>query len=250
MAQKATELRKAGAHVDLLNPITIKDKLGTVALFFAWAKARDSSVVNPVAEQRVQLRRNKRGGKKRHPWAIDELNRMFAAPIFTGCRSSRNWKQPGNVVLRESAKYWVPLIALFSGLRLGEIIQMQVADVKTMEGVEYFDVTPLAFEDEDEEAYDPSEDKSLKTESSRRAVPIHKTLLGLGFAEFLDSRRASGERRLFPDFDRARDDGSWSKQFSKYFKRFRESIGVTRRGVKFHSLRHNVEDALRNADCE
>jgi hypothetical protein len=70
-----------------------------LALFFAWAKARDSSVVNPVAEQRVQLRRNKRGGKKRHPWAIDELNRMFAAPIFTGCRSARHWKQLGNVVL-------------------------------------------------------------------------------------------------------------------------------------------------------
>ena len=34
------------------------------------------------------------------------------------------------VVLRQSAKYWVPLIALFSGMRLGEIIQMQVADVK------------------------------------------------------------------------------------------------------------------------
>jgi hypothetical protein len=70
----------------------------------------------------------------------------------------------------------------------------------------------------------------------------------LGFGEFLDLRRASGERRLFPEFERARDDGSWSKQFSKHFKRFRESIGVTRRGVKFHSLRHNVEDALRNAD--
>ncbi len=99
--QRATELRKAGTQVDLLNPITIKDKLGTVALFFAWAKARDSTVVNPVAEQRVQLRRNKRNGKKRHPWTIEELNRMFAAPIFTGCRSARNWKQPGNVVLRQ-----------------------------------------------------------------------------------------------------------------------------------------------------
>ena len=44
------------------------------------------------------------------------------------------------------------------------------------------------------------------------------------------------------------DDSSWSKRFSKYFKRFRSSIGVTRYGVKFHSLRHNVEDAFRNAD--
>ncbi len=80
------------------------------------------------------------------------------------------------------------------------------------------------------------------------AVPIHKTLLDLGFGEFLDLQRANGESRLFPEFGQAKDDGSWSKQFSKYFKRFRESIGVTRRGVKFHSLRHNVEDALRNAD--
>ena len=173
---------------------------------------------------------------------------MFASPIFTGCRSSRNWKQPGNVVLRESAKYWVPLIALFSGLRLGEIIQMQVADVKTMEGVEYFDVTPLAVEDDDEEGYDPTEEKSLKTVSSRRGVPIHTTLLDLGFGEFLHLQRASGASRLFPEFGRAKDDGSWSKRFSKYFRRFREAIGVTRRGVKFHSLRHNVEDALRNAD--
>jgi integrase len=173
---------------------------------------------------------------------------MFAAPIFTGCRSSRLWKQPGNVVLRDSAKYWVPLIALFSGLRLGEIIQMQLADVKTLEGIAYFDVTPLSLDDEDDEGYDPTEEKSLKTSSSRRGIPIHKTLLDLGFNDFLASQRAKGESRLFPEFARAEDDGSWSKQFSKYFKRFRESIGVTRRGVKFHSLRHNVEDALRNAD--
>ena len=172
---------------------------------------------------------------------------MFAAPIFAGCRSSRNWKQPGNVVLRESAKYWVPLIALFSGLRLGEIIQMQVADVKTMEGIEYFDVTPIAFEDEDEEGYDPTEEKSLKTASSRRAVPIHKTLLDLGFAEFLDLSERMGRADCFQSLP-GEGRWLWSKRFSKYFKRFRESIGVTRRGVKFRSLRHNVEDALRNAD--
>ncbi len=195
---------------------------GTVALFFAWAKARDSSVVNPVAEQRVEVRRNKRGGKKRHPWTIDELNRMFAAPIFTGCRSSRHWKQPGNLVLRESAKYWVPLIALFSGLRLGEIIQMQVADVKTMEGIEYFDVTPIDFEEDDEEGYEPTEEKSLKTHRAGVASRSTRRFSILGSPSSLTYSERRGESRLFPEFGRAEDDGSWSKQFSKYFKRFRE----------------------------
>ena len=64
----------------------------------------------------------------------------------------------------------------------------------------------------------------------------------------MSSGEPQDKRRLFPDYDKATDDGSWSKRFSKHFKRFRESIEVTWRGVKFHSLRHNVEDALRNAD--
>jgi integrase len=245
---KSRELRASGEHVDLLNPITINDKIGTVSLFFEWAKSRDSSVANPVADQRIQRSKNKRKGKKRHPWTIEELNRLVAAPIYTGCHSASHWKEQGNVVLRQSAMYWVPLIAIFSGMRLGEIIQMQVADVKCFDGVDYFDVTPLGFDPSDSEAAAAEDEKSLKTAASHRGIPIHRALFDLGFGELLKSRRAAGEKRLFPDYGRAQDDGSWSKQFSKHFKRFRESIGVTRRGVKFHSLRHNVEDALRNAD--
>jgi len=249
-AEKASDLRRKGEAVDFLNPITIKDKIGTVSLFFVWAKTRNSSVINPVADQRIVLPRNKRAKKKRHPWSVDELNKMFAAPIYTGCHSERYWKRPGDLVLRQSAKFWVPLIALYSGMRLGEIIQMQVADIKELDGIGYFDVTPVAVDADDEEAEDQAdeEEKSLKTSSSRRAIPIHQTLFDLGFRDFLELRKSSSQARLFPEYEKAKDDGSWSKQFSKYFRRFRDSIGVKRRGVKFHSLRHNVEDALRNAD--
>ena len=200
-AKKSSELRAGGDHVELLNPITINDKIGTVSLFFEWARSRDSGVVNPVSEPaHPTFRKNKRKGKKRHPWTIDELNRMFTAPIYTGCRSERHWQQPGNVVLRQSAKYWVPLIALFSGMRLGEIIQLQVADVKRLDGIDYFDVTPVAIDLTDDEADDEEEEKSLKTASSRRGIAIHQTLFELGFGDFLDFRRASGEKRLFPDY--------------------------------------------------
>jgi integrase len=248
MAEKATKLRASGDTLVLLSPITIKDKIGTISLFFEWAKSRDGSVTNPLSDQKIRASKKRGQCKKCHPWSIDELNRMFSAPIFTGCDSEYHWKQPGGLVLRHSAKFWVPLIGLFSGMRLGEIIQLQVADVKRLDGIDYFDVTPVAVDATDDEAVDTEDEdeKSLKTESSRRGVSIHKTLFDIGFAEFLEFRRASGAVRLFPEYERAKDDGSWSKQFSKHFNRFRRSIGVTRRGVKFHSLRHNVEDALRN----
>jgi len=246
-AEKATELRNKGQDVELLSPLTINDKIGSASLFFEWAKTRTVGVANPVADQGIKRRKNKRQGKKVHPWTIDELNRMFAAPIYVGCQSGIHWKQPGQTILRHSAKYWVPLISLFSGMRLGEIIQLQTTDVKEKDGIHYFDVTPTGIDPSDEEAVNADEEKSLKTSSSQRAIPIHKILFDLGFEKFLEFRRASGSTRLFPEFEKAKDDGSWSKQFSKYFKRFRESIGVNRRGVRFHSLRHNVEDALRNA---
>lgn len=247
-AQKASELRKAGHQVDLLDPRTIKDKLGTVSLFFKWARSRDPSVTNPVAEQKVHLTRKRAQRKKRQPWSIDELNLLFAAPIYTGCRSETHWKQPGTIQLRESAIFWVPLIALFSGMRLGEIMQLRVSDLKTKEGLQYFDVTPLIADASTDAEDDEADEKSLKTATSRRSIPIHQTLLDIGFGVFLETRRNNGDVRLFPEYSKAADDGSWSKQFSKHFKRFRESIGVTRAGVKFHSLRHNVEDALRNAN--
>ena len=249
MAKLARDMGASGNKVELLNPITINDKIGTASLFFAWAKSRDSSVINPVAGLGIKRRKNRRKGKSRYPWSTDELNQMFLAPIFTGCRSETHWRQPGNAILRLSAVFWVPLIALFSGMRLGEIIQMQVADVKPIDEITYFDVTPLALNDaSDEEGDEIEEEKSLKTGSSRRSIPVHQTLFDIGFGEFLKFRRESGTTRLFPEYEKAKDDGSWSKRFSKHFKRFRDSIGVTRRGVKFHSLRHNVEDALRNSN--
>lgn len=248
-AAKATRIREKGEDIDLLSSNTIKDKLNAVSLFFRWAKARDSSVVNPVEGLGVK-RPKGRGKKKRHPWTVEELNRMLAAPVYTGWESERRWKHPGTEIDRRSAKFWVPLIALYTGMRLGEIIQLRVADVMCFEGIDYFDVTPVGIDPNDDEAedFDDADEKSLKTESSRRSIPIHHVLFELGFGDFLKFRRLSNQVRLFPEYEKSKDDGSWSKYFSKYFTRFRGTIGVTRRGVKFHSFRHNVEDALRNAD--
>src|SRR5262249_5878745 len=43
ISRRVQELRSRGDKVDLLNTITINDKIGTIGLFFAWAKSRDSS---------------------------------------------------------------------------------------------------------------------------------------------------------------------------------------------------------------
>ena len=93
IAKLVRELRDRGDKVDLLNTITINDKIGTIGLFFTWARARDSSVVNPVEGLGIKRLKNNRKGKRRHPWTIEELNKMVRAPIYIGCTSEACWKQ-------------------------------------------------------------------------------------------------------------------------------------------------------------
>ena len=61
---------------------------------------------------------------------------------------------------------------------------------------------------------------------------MHNMLLEIGFEDFLAARRAAGDARVFPDFEQAKDDGSWSKQFSKHFKRFNKIAPTSRRDLK------------------
>src|SRR3546814_11630732 len=81
-------------------------------------------------------------------------------PYTTLVRSS--WSRarraiPGTLVVRDG-KFGIPLIGLFAGLRCGEIVQLDVADIKTEHGIDYFDITKG----------EPESGKSLKTASSAR----------------------------------------------------------------------------------
>jgi hypothetical protein len=53
---------------------------------------------------------------------------------------------PKNRRLLRCARSDLRTCGLFSGMRFGETIQLQVADVKELEGIQYFNVTPIGFD--------------------------------------------------------------------------------------------------------
>lgn len=132
-------------------------------------------------------------------------------------------------------KFWVPLIGMFSGARVGEILQLRVGDIIHSEQYEcwYFDLN------------DNHEGNRLKTDNSKRWVPIHSYLLSLGFLEFV-SGRGEGNERLFNEviYSGQEDD---SNSFSRWFERtLRKEISWSpARKETFHSLRHTFVDNLR-----
>lgn len=76
-------------------------------------------------------------------------------------------------------RYWVPLIAMYSGLRLDEICQLHISDLRLVDDVWCFDINNCGA-------------KKLKTVSSRRVIPIHPQLIKMGLWAIMRVER--GER--------------------------------------------------------
>jgi integrase len=176
---------------------------------------------------------------KRLPFSAAQLQRIFNAPIFTGCANDEaGYSAAGSEHPRRS-RFWVPLIGLFSGLRLNEICQMDVADIVRVDGVCCFSVTATS---------NDTGDKHLKTVSSERLVPIHPILIRSGFMGYVHACSVLTGAKLFPEL-RPRY-GIYSHLFSRWFGRFLKSCSADAERTCFHSFRHNFRDALRAGRVE
>lgn len=178
---------------------------------------------------------------KRLPFSAEQLRLIFDAPIYRGCVDDwAGYSTPGHAHPRRG-RFWVPLIALFSGMRMNEICQLHAADIHRLDGVDCFFVT--------EGPSDSDNGKRLKTAASERFIPVHPTLVDLGFMTFVEERRAAGAVRLFSELQKS-STGYYSDPFSKWFRRFLQRAGADRPKTCFHSFRHCYRDALREAHIE
>ena len=101
-----------------------------------------------------------------------------------------------------TAHYWLPILGLFTGARLNELCQLQITDVKEEEGILFLNIT------------DDANDQRVKTAGSKRRCPIHSTIEMLGFRDFYEWRKASGEKLLFKEVKLSKD-GYYSDGMSK-----------------------------------
>jgi integrase len=177
---------------------------------------------------------------KRRPFTIDHLQRIFHTPLYTGCIDDvLHYRRRGPNHPRNE-RFWIPLVGLFSGMRVGEILQMNVVDVVSREAIWCFHVT--------NQSDDGKKDKRLKTAAAERYVPIHSVLLHIGFLEFLTEAKQSGRQKLFPRTEMD-NRGLFSERYSSWFTQvFLKKQYLYQPETTFHSFRHNFRDALRNGN--
>lgn len=225
------EWTKANAGTPCISAATVNKLLGGVQAVTIWAAhngfvADEKQWADPFARMRLEEEE-----PKREPWEVSELNTLFASDVYLN-----GWRPDAG---GGDAAYWLPLLSLFSGARLGEVAPLYVSDLRTDDET---GVLSIWIEE------DLTKGKRLKTASSNRMVPLHPELVRLGFMDYVNGiREKEGDDvRLFPlvaPGSRGIIGEAWSKWFGRYIR----SIGITNPARVFHSFRHNFKDALRAA---
>lgn len=166
----------------------------------------------------------------RRPFTAAELTALFTSPIYT--RSLRPVAGCGEACV------WMPMIALATGARLEEIAQLRLEDI-----VLDPEFGPLM------RVTDEGEGQRVKTEGSRRTIPLHPALVKTGFLDYVEQVGEAGHEWVFPelvpDHD-GRRGGNFGKWFARYL-RSADGVGISDPRVVFHSFRHTFITMCREA---
>jgi integrase len=236
-------MREAAAKARLLGLpqmtfTNVNKHLSTISPLYKWLLRHPAwaGMKNPVDNLFYP---DVKGSNPRPPFTTAQLNEILSSPLFTGFQADGKEHLKGNC-RADDYRYWIPLICLFTGARLGEIAQLRVDDVRKERGVWFMHIV-----------HDESTGQTTKSGFSR-AAPIHSKLIELGFLKFHARQvaRASvdGNAGMFPELE-PNNRGQISGKVSRWWRDYLKGIEVKAKkggdGFGTHSFRHTMADLLR-----
>ena len=241
------DMGRSGQIERLLSVKTMEVRQTNVRSFVNWCEleyrgAVQAKYVNSGFPKVLSDKDIRRKGVKREAFTQDELKALFG--------DMGKYVQATEGV---SSRFWAPLIALYSGMRLEEICQLHLSDIVKVDGVLCFSIN--------EESGGSGYVKHVKSSAGIRKVPVHPHLWDeLGLKKFVVSRWAKTPEEkytstlLFPDLQERVNAVNHAtvklgSALTHWFTRYRRSVGVGGQHGEpstkaFHSFRHTVIEYL------
>jgi hypothetical protein len=184
--------------------------------------------------------------KPRLPFSDAQLTTVFTSEWYQSDTNRFRGKMGDDL----GARYWVPLICLFHGNRVREVLQLVASDIGTSGTLPVLHFR-VEVEGKQAELSASGAKRSLKNPQTKRTVPVHPTLCALGFVEFVEQRReADGEHAmLFPSSlpEPGGKNPMLGRAYEQAFLRYvKYDLGFGS-GFGNHSFRHQLEDRIRDA---
>ncbi|WP_434938553.1 tyrosine-type recombinase/integrase [Shewanella sp. HL-SH8] len=200
---------------------TINEYITACRQMFQFAYKMNYVTKNLFADERVKPAKSEKSNK-RFRWTSEQMTTLFNTECFTSHK------------FKYIEDFWIPIVILHTGARPAEICQLETNDYVVVDGIHCLMITG-------ESDYEDNK-KRLKTDYSERVVPIHSTLIKLGFIQYIQQRMADGQRQIFnckPD----QKDEDWSKAFTRRFAKVLDRIGLeSKNRPTAYSFRHTVRD--------
>lgn len=230
------EMAEAGKIPKTLSVTTINKHLTRATSLFKWAVQNGYIDRNP--SEGLQIATTIRDDEQRAVFTDDDLKKLFHSKDYVKDTHKHGYR------------FWLPVLALFTGGRLTELCQLYLDDIQKVEQ-QGDSQSPLYVIDINEKG-----DKKLKTrKSSRRIVPLHDFIVkDLDFIGYVEKLKAQGQKRLFPELKRRKE--GYGKTASKWFGDYRQKCGFKLHRKSdderkdFHSFRHTVTNFLKQTGVD
>lgn len=202
---------------------TARDRLTAIKSLLVYAY-RDLGVIDKQPWEGLDIKVSRT--PTRRAWKDEELRQLFNQPLFQAYDTPKGSKGGSD------AAYWIPLLGLYTGARIGELAQLRTIDITDEDGTPVLRIT-------DENG------KRLKTDASRRDIPTHPELIRLGLLEYAKAIHKAGHESLWPILGMHPDRPGLI--ISSWFGQYRKSTGLTEAYPDFHSFRHLVRTRMSRA---
>ena len=201
----------------LLSDKSVNHHLQYLSALLRWATLEEIIGGNPA--EGLAIRKRQRDWEERFAFDGDQLQSLLGTLWADEDRLERRW---------------VPLIALWSGMRQEEICQLRHCDVVERDGVHCFLIT--------------AEAGTVKSAAAERLVPVHPWLIDAGFlTEVWSQDKVETKERLWPCLRKTKL-GRYSNAVCKWFSRYKQEKGFKDRRYCFHSLRHTFINAMKQQE--
>lgn len=200
---------------------TIENRIGFLSTLVRHGQMEmvEHVLANPFERIEIYGGQGVRTPKDRRAFDVSELNQVYASKLYT--QGARPQGQAAE------AAYWAPLMGPFVGARIEEVAQLRIEDVQRINGSWCLRICDLG------------DEQNVKNIGSFRRVPLHDTLIQLGFLKYAAEQARAGAVRVFPSLSNDNANRIWSNSLGKWWNRYIDGIGLSDPRLDYHSFRYS-----------
>lgn len=223
---------------------TLNERLTKIRGIYKIAVGKHVLRTNPAAGTLGVKESGARKRKKRRlPFDATDLQTIFCSDVFTQHKRSKG--QSGE------ASYWIPILMYYTGARPEELAGLALSDLVHDPKLGWLlRIVDRPCDDDldlfDEDEVPKSHRRPLKNTMSIRRIPVAQELINLGLLRYVEWLRARKVTVFFPSLKKDFH-GKLSGAFSKFFGRYKRTLGITDKRKVLYSFRHCMKDVLEAA---